>query len=114
MEMNTLQKIYKIVVFFFFFLSTLGGKFAVLSVFIKKICLLFCFVAMHETSKRLSQTLKDVYESDWQGVGDLSVIMEVRCLCMHARVISVMNDIKVCVFPCVRVRTCCGTIMKRS
>ncbi|XP_060776171.1 bridging integrator 2b [Neoarius graeffei] len=32
--------------------------------------------AMHETSKRLSQTLKDVYESDWQGVGDLSVIME--------------------------------------
>ncbi|MCJ8729154.1 hypothetical protein PDJAM_G00102790 [Pangasius djambal] len=31
---------------------------------------------MHETSKRLSQTLKDVYESDWQGVEDLSVIME--------------------------------------
>ncbi|XP_053492585.1 bridging integrator 2b [Ictalurus furcatus] len=32
--------------------------------------------AMHETSKRLSQTLKDVYESDWQGVEDLSVITE--------------------------------------
>ncbi|TSW75989.1 Bridging integrator 2 [Bagarius yarrelli] len=32
--------------------------------------------AMQDTSKRLSQTLKDVYESDWQGVDDLSVIME--------------------------------------
>ncbi|KAF7711958.1 bridging integrator 2b [Silurus meridionalis] len=32
--------------------------------------------AMHETSKRLSQTLKDVYESDWHGVEDLSVIMQ--------------------------------------
>ncbi|KAJ7999619.1 hypothetical protein DPEC_G00196280 [Dallia pectoralis] len=32
--------------------------------------------AMHETSKRLSQTLKDVYEPDWQGGEDLSVIME--------------------------------------
>ncbi|KAK1796642.1 hypothetical protein P4O66_009664 [Electrophorus voltai] len=32
--------------------------------------------AMHESSKRLSQTLKDVYESDWQGVEDLSAIME--------------------------------------
>ncbi|KAK3575521.1 hypothetical protein QTP86_029284 [Hemibagrus guttatus] len=32
--------------------------------------------AMHETSKRLSQTLKDVYESDWQGVEDLSAIMQ--------------------------------------
>ncbi|KAL0977866.1 hypothetical protein UPYG_G00162370 [Umbra pygmaea] len=31
---------------------------------------------MHETSKRLSQTLKDVYEPDWQGGDDLSVIME--------------------------------------
>ncbi|XP_064823724.1 bridging integrator 2-like isoform X1 [Oncorhynchus masou masou] len=31
---------------------------------------------MHETSKRLSQTLRDVYESDWQGGEDLSVIME--------------------------------------
>ncbi|XP_072540505.1 bridging integrator 2b isoform X2 [Salminus brasiliensis] len=31
---------------------------------------------MHETSKRLSQTLADVYESDWQGVEDLSTIME--------------------------------------
>uniref|UniRef100_A0A4W4GSD5 Bridging integrator 2 n=1 Tax=Electrophorus electricus TaxID=8005 RepID=A0A4W4GSD5_ELEEL len=34
--------------------------------------------AMHESSKRLSQTLKDVYESDWQGVEDLSAIMEER------------------------------------
>ncbi|KAF5890172.1 bridging integrator 2-like, partial [Clarias magur] len=32
--------------------------------------------ALHETSKRLSQTLKDVYEEDWHGVEDLSVIME--------------------------------------
>lgn len=31
---------------------------------------------MHETSKRLSQTLADIYESDWQGVEDLSTIME--------------------------------------
>ncbi|XP_051985925.1 bridging integrator 2-like [Xyrauchen texanus] len=31
---------------------------------------------MHESSKRLSQTLKDIYESDWHGVEDLSVIME--------------------------------------
>ncbi|KAL7832781.1 hypothetical protein SRHO_G00297990 [Serrasalmus rhombeus] len=31
---------------------------------------------MHETSKRLSQTLKEIYESDWQGLEDLSVIME--------------------------------------
>ncbi|XP_035634516.1 bridging integrator 2-like isoform X1 [Oncorhynchus keta] len=31
---------------------------------------------MHETSKRLSQTLRDVYEPDWQGGEDLSVIME--------------------------------------
>lgn len=39
---------------------------------------------MHETSKRLSQTLKDVYESDWQGVEDLSVITEVRTRhCAH-------------------------------
>ncbi|KAM6979691.1 bridging integrator 2b [Aplochiton taeniatus] len=32
--------------------------------------------AMHESSKRLSQTLRDVYEPDWQGVEDQSVIME--------------------------------------
>ncbi|XP_071389154.1 bridging integrator 2b [Centroberyx affinis] len=32
--------------------------------------------AMHESSKRLSQTLRDVYESDWNGVEDLSVIVE--------------------------------------
>lgn len=32
--------------------------------------------AVHETSKRLSQTLRDVYESDWNGVGDLAVITE--------------------------------------
>uniref|UniRef100_A0A4W5NLE2 Bridging integrator 2b n=1 Tax=Hucho hucho TaxID=62062 RepID=A0A4W5NLE2_9TELE len=31
---------------------------------------------MHETSKRLSQTLRDVYEPDWQGGEDLSVIIE--------------------------------------
>ncbi|XP_076597386.1 bridging integrator 2b isoform X2 [Chaetodon auriga] len=30
--------------------------------------------AVHETSKRLSQTLRDIYESDWSGEGDLSVI----------------------------------------
>ncbi|KAM4588108.1 bridging integrator 2b isoform 2-T2 [Odontesthes bonariensis] len=32
--------------------------------------------AVHETSKRLSQTLRDVYESDWNGVEDLAVITE--------------------------------------
>ncbi|KAG9353501.1 hypothetical protein JZ751_018153 [Albula glossodonta] len=31
---------------------------------------------MHETSKRLSQSLKDVYETEWQGMEDLMVIME--------------------------------------
>lgn len=33
---------------------------------------------MHESSKRLSQTLKDIYEQDWHGVEDLTVIMEVN------------------------------------
>ncbi|KAM6927869.1 bridging integrator 2b [Xenentodon cancila] len=32
--------------------------------------------AVHETSKRLSQTLHDIYESDWKGVEDLGVITE--------------------------------------
>ncbi|KAF6728576.1 Bridging integrator 2 [Oryzias melastigma] len=32
--------------------------------------------AVHETSRKLSQTLRDVYESDWMGVGDLAVIAE--------------------------------------
>uniref|UniRef100_A0A3Q0SSD3 Bridging integrator 2b n=1 Tax=Amphilophus citrinellus TaxID=61819 RepID=A0A3Q0SSD3_AMPCI len=32
--------------------------------------------AMHETSKRLSQTLNDIYESEWNGVEDLAVITE--------------------------------------
>lgn len=32
---------------------------------------------MHESSKRLSQTLKDIYEPDWHGVEDLTVIIEV-------------------------------------
>ncbi|XP_047204808.1 bridging integrator 2b isoform X1 [Girardinichthys multiradiatus] len=31
---------------------------------------------VHETSKRLSLTLKDIYESDWNGVEDLAVITE--------------------------------------
>ncbi|KAL4655613.1 bridging integrator 2-like [Arapaima gigas] len=31
---------------------------------------------MHETSKRLSQTLKDVYESDWNGNEDLAAIVD--------------------------------------
>ncbi|KAM7423342.1 hypothetical protein PAMA_011074 [Pampus argenteus] len=31
---------------------------------------------MHETSKRLSQTLRDIYEPDWNGVEDLAVITE--------------------------------------
>uniref|UniRef100_A0A8C5BLR8 BAR domain-containing protein n=1 Tax=Gadus morhua TaxID=8049 RepID=A0A8C5BLR8_GADMO len=34
--------------------------------------------AIHESSKRLSQTLKDVYESDWNGGEDLSDIIEER------------------------------------
>uniref|UniRef100_A0A665WQ96 Bridging integrator 2-like n=1 Tax=Echeneis naucrates TaxID=173247 RepID=A0A665WQ96_ECHNA len=32
--------------------------------------------AVHETSKRLSQTLRDIYESDWDGAEDLAVITE--------------------------------------
>lgn len=32
--------------------------------------------AVHETSKRLSLTLRDIYESDWNGVEDLAVITE--------------------------------------
>ncbi|KAM9409497.1 bridging integrator 2b isoform 3-T3 [Pholidichthys leucotaenia] len=32
--------------------------------------------AMHETSRRVSQTLRDIYESDWNGVEDLAVITE--------------------------------------
>ncbi|XP_035799219.1 bridging integrator 2b isoform X1 [Amphiprion ocellaris] len=32
--------------------------------------------AMHETSKRLSQTLREVYESDWNGVEDLALITD--------------------------------------
>ncbi|XP_061731523.1 bridging integrator 2b isoform X1 [Nerophis ophidion] len=31
--------------------------------------------AVHETSKRMSQTLRDVYEPDWDGVEDLAVII---------------------------------------
>ncbi|TRY85978.1 hypothetical protein DNTS_021025 [Danionella cerebrum] len=31
---------------------------------------------MHESSKRLSQTLKDIYEPDWHGVEDLNLIIE--------------------------------------
>lgn len=34
--------------------------------------------AVHETSKRLSQTLRDIYEPEWNGVEDLGVITEVR------------------------------------
>ncbi|XP_061689113.1 bridging integrator 2b [Syngnathoides biaculeatus] len=32
--------------------------------------------AVHETSKRLSQTLRDVYESDWDEVEELAIIIE--------------------------------------
>ncbi|KAM9800108.1 bridging integrator 2b [Syngnathus typhle] len=32
--------------------------------------------AVHETSKRLSQTLQEVYESDWNGAEDLAVIIQ--------------------------------------
>ncbi|XP_075952793.1 bridging integrator 2b isoform X2 [Anarhichas minor] len=32
--------------------------------------------AVHETSKRLSQTLREVYEPDWNGMEDLAVITE--------------------------------------
>ncbi|XP_077460031.1 bridging integrator 2b [Stigmatopora argus] len=31
---------------------------------------------LHETSKRLSQTLRDVYEPDWDGMEDLATIIE--------------------------------------
>lgn len=43
----------------------------------------FLFTGMHETSKRLSQTLSDIYESDWDGVKDLAVITEVGLWCSH-------------------------------
>ncbi|XP_056293023.1 bridging integrator 2b isoform X2 [Pseudoliparis swirei] len=36
----------------------------------------FPSTVVHETSKRLSQTLRDVYEPDWNGVEDLPVITE--------------------------------------
>lgn len=39
---------------------------------------------MHETSKRLSQTLRDVYESDWFGVGELPAITEVSFGCIYS------------------------------
>ena len=39
---------------------------------------MLCFVAMHESSKRLSQTLKDVYEPEWNGGEDLADIIQVR------------------------------------
>ncbi|KAF7208798.1 bridging integrator 2b isoform X1 [Nothobranchius furzeri] len=39
--------------------------------------------AVHEASKRLSQTLKDVYETDWEGVEDLSVITESENLLLN-------------------------------
>ncbi|XP_010772813.1 bridging integrator 2-like, partial [Notothenia coriiceps] len=32
--------------------------------------------AMHDTSKRLSQTLREVYEPEWNGVEDFAVITE--------------------------------------
>ncbi|XP_071350754.1 bridging integrator 2b isoform X2 [Trachinotus anak] len=32
--------------------------------------------AVHDTSKRLSQTLRDIYESDWNGAEDLAIITE--------------------------------------
>lgn len=38
---------------------------------------------MHETSKRLSQTLRDIYESDWFGVEELPVITEVSLGCIY-------------------------------
>lgn len=38
--------------------------------------------AVHETSRRLSQTLRETYETDWSGVEDLAVITEV---CYYAR-----------------------------
>lgn len=39
-------------------------------------------VAVHETSKRLSHTLRDVYEADWKGVEDLPLITEVSLGCI--------------------------------
>uniref|UniRef100_A0A1A7YIF2 Bridging integrator 2b n=1 Tax=Iconisemion striatum TaxID=60296 RepID=A0A1A7YIF2_9TELE len=39
--------------------------------------------AVHEASKRLSQTLKDIYETDWEGVEDLSVITESENLLLN-------------------------------
>lgn len=36
------------------------------------------FTDMREASRRLSQSLFDVYESDWAGEEDLGAIVEVR------------------------------------
>lgn len=47
--------------------------------------------AVHETSKRLSQTLRDIYESDWYGGEDLAVITEVRSWCVFINVCSDSN-----------------------
>ena len=43
---------------------------------------LFLSTAVHETSKRLSQTLRDIYEPDWNGMEDLAVIIEVCSWCV--------------------------------
>lgn len=43
---------------------------------------LFFPTAVHETSKRLSQTLRDVYEPDWNGGEDLAVITEACSWCV--------------------------------
>ncbi|XP_017293180.1 bridging integrator 2b isoform X2 [Kryptolebias marmoratus] len=39
--------------------------------------------AVHETSRRLSQTLKDIYEVDWNGMEDLAVITESENLLLN-------------------------------
>lgn len=52
------------------------------------VLLLLLPTAMHESSKRLSQTLRDVYELDWLGGEDLSVIMEVGYHCPSHRCYS--------------------------
>lgn len=44
--------------------------------------------AVHDTSKRLSQTLREVYEPEWNGVEDLAVITEVRQWCVFMNVCS--------------------------
>lgn len=42
------------------------------------------FSVMHESSKRISETLQEVYSSDWDGHEDLKAIVGVRECNLHS------------------------------